>query len=150
MLAVRVGEGIITRLETMSSSEPTREDVEAYLRRFVGAKSIGGTMMLALLTKVERLRDAMASAGENVRGTGLRTAEVAEENAKLRMRKRLPRGRVSWSNHLNPKASEIKIELQRAVEQGDPPTARLAADWRERMEDMIWTLMTTPEFVYLP
>jgi len=61
-----------------------------------------------------------------------------------------PRGLVSWSNHLNPRANEIKVELQRIVEQGDTPTARLEPDWRERMEDMVWTLMNTPEFVHLP
>ena len=65
-------------------------------------------------------------------------------------RKPLPRGLVGWSNHLHPRANEIKIELQRAVEQGDTPTNRLVSDWRERMEDMIWILMNTPEFVYLP
>jgi hypothetical protein len=65
-------------------------------------------------------------------------------------RERLPRGLVSWSNHLNSRANEIQIELQKAVAQGDPPTARLDPDWRERMEDMIWTLINTPEFVYLP
>ncbi|GAB4155891.1 MAG: hypothetical protein Tsb009_32740 [Planctomycetaceae bacterium] len=64
--------------------------------------------------------------------------------------KPLPRGLVGWSNHLHPRANEIKVELQRAVEQGDPPTNRLTSDWRERLEDMIWTLMNSPEFVYLP
>ncbi len=63
---------------------------------------------------------------------------------------RLPLGMVSWSNHLSERANEIKIELQRAVERGDPPTSKLNTDWRERMEDMLWALMNSPEFVYLP
>jgi len=63
---------------------------------------------------------------------------------------RLPMGMVSWSNHLSSRANEIKIELQRAVERGDRPTSRLNADWRERLEDMVWALMNSPEFVYLP
>ncbi len=64
--------------------------------------------------------------------------------------KRLPLGLVSWSNHLSERANAIKIELQRAVEQGDPPTAGLDSDWRERLEDMLWALINSPEFVYLP
>jgi hypothetical protein len=60
------------------------------------------------------------------------------------------RGTVSWSNHLHPEANVIKAELEVAVRQGDPPTMRLAADWRERLEDMIWTLINSPEFVFLP
>ncbi len=86
-------------------------------------------------------------------------AELLSDNYQRRMvknpkpmakEKPLPRGLVGWSNHLHPRANEIKVELQRAVEKGDPPTNRLDAKWRQRMEDMIWTLMNSPEFVYLP
>lgn len=57
---------------------------------------------------------------------------------------------VSWSNHLKPEANERKTKLKEQLEAGDPVTARLAADWRERAEDMIWTLINTPEFVLVP
>jgi hypothetical protein len=57
---------------------------------------------------------------------------------------------VSWSNHLKPAANERKTKLAEELEQGDPPTDRLAADWRERAEDMIWTLINSPEFVLVP
>ena len=33
---------------------------------------------------------------------------------------------------------------------GDPATPRLRAEWRERLEDGLWALMLSPEFVYLP
>ena len=36
------------------------------------------------------------------------------------------------------------------VHAGDPVTPRLAAPWRERMEDAVWALMLTPEFIYVP
>jgi hypothetical protein len=65
-------------------------------------------------------------------------------------RPRLPRGLVSWSNHLHPQANVIQVQLEEAVRQGDPPTARLEADWRQRMEDMVWTLINSPEFVFVP
>ena len=64
-------------------------------------------------------------------------------------RKRARHG-VSWSNHLNAEATRIKIALERAVQDGDPPTASLVLDWRERMEDVIWALVNTPEFVFIP
>ncbi len=79
-------------------------------------------------------------------GFGDRVANVAEV-------KPAPRRRgtnVSWSNHLSAEATRIKLELERAVRAGDPPTTRLQSDWRERMEDGIWALLNTPEFVFLP
>jgi len=57
---------------------------------------------------------------------------------------------VSWSNHLNAEATKIKNEMERAVREGDPPTKRLVADWRARMEDAVWSLVNSPEFGFLP
>ncbi|MDA1016512.1 MAG: DUF1553 domain-containing protein, partial [Planctomycetota bacterium] len=57
---------------------------------------------------------------------------------------------VSWSNHLSPESNQAQIDLARKVALGDPPTIRLEAEWRERMEDMLWALLNCPEFVYLP
>jgi len=57
---------------------------------------------------------------------------------------------VSWSNHLNPEATRIKQELENEVRAGDPVTERLRSEWRERMEDVVWALVNTPEFVFVP
>ncbi|MEY3032339.1 MAG: hypothetical protein RLZZ622_814 [Planctomycetota bacterium] len=57
---------------------------------------------------------------------------------------------VSWSNHVTPEANEAKAELAQIAEQGDPPSGRLAADWRQRAEDLVWTLFNTPEFIFTP
>lgn len=57
---------------------------------------------------------------------------------------------VSWANHLSAEATEIKLQLEQAARQGDRPTARLKADWRTRAEDMIWAIMNSPEFVFMP
>ncbi len=57
---------------------------------------------------------------------------------------------VSWSNHLDPEANEIMIRQEGEVRRGDPPTVRLVPDWRERLEDMLWTLLNSPEFVTVP
>jgi hypothetical protein len=57
---------------------------------------------------------------------------------------------VSWSNHLQGKSNEIRLAWQKQVERGDPPTTRLTRDWRERAEDVVWSLVNSPEFVWIP
>ena len=57
---------------------------------------------------------------------------------------------VSWSNHLNPEATKLKLEAERAARAGDPPTDRLLPAWRERMEDAVWALVNSPEFIFVP
>ncbi len=57
---------------------------------------------------------------------------------------------VSWSNHLKSEANQRKVQLAVELEAGDPPTAKLATEWRERAEDLIWTLLNSPEFVMVP
>jgi len=57
---------------------------------------------------------------------------------------------VAWTNHLIPEANDRKIALKHALDQGDPPTQRLTAAWRETAEDLIWALVNSPEFVFVP
>lgn len=57
---------------------------------------------------------------------------------------------VSWSNHLSPEASRIRLAEEAALRQGPPPTKRLAAKWRERLEDAVWALLNAPEMVIIP
>jgi hypothetical protein len=57
---------------------------------------------------------------------------------------------VSWSNHLSTESNQLRVAAQRQFEKGDAPTTRLKKDWRERAEDMVWTLINSPEYVWIP
>ena len=61
-----------------------------------------------------------------------------------------PRNAVSWSNHLSPEATRIKLQLERVARAGDPPTRRLQTAWREAAEDMVWAVVNSPEFLFVP
>ncbi len=66
-------------------------------------------------------------------------------------RPEIPRlGRVSWSNHLAPEANSIKIEMERQAREGAPPDPRLRSQWREVYEDLVWSIINSPELVWIP
>jgi hypothetical protein len=57
---------------------------------------------------------------------------------------------VSWANHLNPDATNVVLTIEKEVQAGDVPTTRLTPEWRERVEDAVWALLVSPEFIHLP
>lgn len=61
-----------------------------------------------------------------------------------------PLSHVSWRNHLRSEANLIKLEMERRARAGDPPDPRLRAEWRETYEDVVWSLINSPEFVWVP
>ena len=76
--------------------------------------------------------------------------ERVNKDAEIVHHKPLPVNLVGWSNHLSSRANEIKVELEHAIQEGDPPTQRLKEGWRNRYEDVLWTLLNSPEFVFVP
>jgi len=64
--------------------------------------------------------------------------------------KRLPEPYVSWSNHLAAEATTVKLRQEEAARRGDPPTERLAPAWRERLENVLWAVSNSSEFVFRP
>ncbi|MGV3660462.1 MAG: DUF1553 domain-containing protein [Prosthecobacter sp.] len=64
-----------------------------------------------------------------------------------------PRARelyVTWSNSNDPEATRVRQEQATRARQGDPPTARLDADWRGRLEDIVWALLNAPSWITTP
>jgi hypothetical protein len=61
-----------------------------------------------------------------------------------------PLPRVTWFNHLSPEATTIALENEKRARRGAPSDPRLKEAWREKFEDMIWSLVNTREFVWLP
>ncbi|MEZ5399749.1 MAG: DUF1553 domain-containing protein [Bryobacteraceae bacterium] len=58
--------------------------------------------------------------------------------------------RVSWSNHLSAEATVIRMEEEKRLRMGAPPTKRLRPEFRERYEDVLWAMVNSPEFVLMP
>lgn len=56
----------------------------------------------------------------------------------------------TWSNHLDGKANDLAVVAEQQVRKGAPPTGNLNADWRERAEDLIWTLLNNPDWIFTP
>jgi hypothetical protein len=57
---------------------------------------------------------------------------------------------VTWSNHLQPEANTIAQEQERRTRTGPPADTRLRPEWRELFEDLVWSLVNTREFVWMP
>jgi hypothetical protein len=82
----------------------------------------------------------LLSPGFETRRTGVPKPKVVKK----------PRAHVDWDKHLQAEASVELLEAEKQVRQGDPPTVRLTADFRERVEDALWCLINSPEFVFVP
>jgi len=104
-------------------------------------------LFLRVLTRRPTM-DEKAALVEHLRqGFAERIVKPPVANAPGSPKRELPKY-VSWSNHLTEEANQIKIEMQAAARRGDPPTPRLNAEWRERMENVLWAMLNSPEMVF--
>jgi hypothetical protein len=55
-----------------------------------------------------------------------------------------------WRKHLEAEQTSLMFKSQQRVARGEHPTARLTNDFRERVEDVLWALINSPEFVVIP
>ncbi len=72
----------------------------------------------------------------------------ASEVVPVKKPDRLPR--IAWSNHLDSEANAINLKIEERARVGDPPDPRLRTKWREPYEDVVWSLINSPEFVWIP
>ena len=63
---------------------------------------------------------------------------------------RVPVRWVSWSNHVDGPANLLAQEKEAEARRGDPPSPALQTDWRLRMEDVLWAMINSPEWIYAP
>lgn len=54
----------------------------------------------------------------------------------------------TWSNHLDGVANTLAVEAEAKARKGDPPTAKLDAEWRQRLEDLLWSMVNSPEWLF--
>lgn len=57
---------------------------------------------------------------------------------------------VSWSNHVDGPANSLAQQKEVLARRGDPPTNALENTWRIRMEDVLWAILNSPEWMYSP
>lgn len=57
---------------------------------------------------------------------------------------------VAWSNHLDGVANTMATEREEQARLGDPPTTALTEEWRTCMEDVVWAMLNSTEWIYSP
>jgi hypothetical protein len=62
----------------------------------------------------------------------------------------VPEKYVSWSNHLDAEATIVRQAQEAAARKGEPPSAKLNNDWRQRLEDILWAMLNAPEWAFSP
>jgi mono/diheme cytochrome c family protein len=103
-------------------------------------------LFLRLLTRQPTAREREAATGHLRDGYERRILAAASAPPM----KRVPEPYVSWSNHLDPEATLVRQRQEEAARRGDPPTRRLEPSWRGRLEDVLWSLVNSSEFVFAP
>lgn len=102
------------------------------------------TLFLSILNRHPSDQEKSTFSAELADGFGQRLVEPGESKPQ----KPLPR--ITWLNHANPEANTIQEEYEDRVRQGPPADPRLQSDWRARYEDVVWSLINNPEFIWLP
>jgi hypothetical protein len=105
-------------------------------------------LYLRLLTRNPTADERARYVAHLAPGYGSRIQPTASSNSTSTARR--PAKYVSWSNHLDPEATLVRQEQELAARRGDPPTQRLDAEWRQRLEDVLWALLNAPEWVFAP
>ena len=57
---------------------------------------------------------------------------------------------ITWFNHQRHEATKVQNAVERRTRKGPPADPRLRQQWREKFEDMVWSLINHREFVWIP
>ena len=136
--------GVLVRRATRLSDD--HEITKLAMRSELQLDSLANELYMRLYTRAPTDRESALVQAFLKPGFESRVIEGAPQNELPQDR----RGMVSWSVHLEEVASEIKMELQELVTKGDLPTKQLDASWRERLEDVLWSMLNSPEFRFAP
>ena len=139
---------IVNRIARLSDDS----DLVWRLEKFSTPEEAASHLFARFLTRAPG-PDELKPLAEHLRpGFASRVVDGASSDrvAAIEIAARAYRTPVSWSNHLSAEATTIKLELEKKARAGDEPTKRFTADWRQRVEDVIWALMNSPEFLFVP
>ncbi|MFT5469569.1 MAG: mono/diheme cytochrome c family protein [Verrucomicrobiales bacterium] len=57
---------------------------------------------------------------------------------------------ITWFNHQRHEATKVQNAVERRIRKGPPADPRLRPEWREKFEDIVWSLINHREFVWIP
>lgn len=103
------------------------------------------TLYLRLLTRLPNKEEKLFAMELLAPGYEQRRVDLTPQNTLKRVRPKY----TAWSNHLDGPANALAAELEANARRGDPPTQKLDADWRERVEDFLWYTLNHPEWIYI-
>ncbi len=103
------------------------------------------TLYLRLLTRRPNAAERAFASDLLSPGYAQRRTHLPPKEGTKRVRPKF----TAWSNHLDGPANALAQELEARARHGDPPTRKLAADWRERLEDFLWHTLNQPEWIFI-
>jgi hypothetical protein len=106
-----------------------------------------GSLYLRYLGRLPTPEESAALVPALANGFGSRLLQSAEIRAP-EMPPPLPK--VTWFNHASQEANEIALLNDKRARKGPPADPRLHAEWRAAYEDVVWTILNSREFVWLP
>jgi mono/diheme cytochrome c family protein len=113
----------------------------------VSPEALAETVFLRVLGRVPTASERAPLARAMTPGFASRLLPAAEVVAPPPLP---PLPAVSWSNHLMPDSTTVMMEMEKRARAGPPADPRLRPAWREAFEDVVWSLVNTREFVWLP